>query len=561
MIPQSPTKLPTPPPNPPSDLSLPPSPIYRLFQFGSAECDQFEIPNDDSFESRRPIEQTYFISSQISIHQISCGALHTLLLTTTGKIYSWGCNDDGALGRSTKESESNVSSKESYPGLVPLETPIDMISAGDSHSVACNSKNGVVYLWGVYRNTIGGNMCQPHREPIRWGEEEFRKQRIDKVLSGCNHSLILSDERVYAWGDPDTCVLGRMPLARRKFTQGLYIEALRVKNVVDIYTGGYHSFVKTKKNLKNKETKEKEEKSLIFGWGLNNYGQLGIGTTENTFELKELEFFRNIDIADIQGGEDFTIVLTKEGDVYSFGRCDDGQLGLGEDWEEKVNKLKREKEAKVIIQEEPKPEAKEEHKQKKFEYVTFPIKVDGLEKIDRIFSGSCYNYAISRVKNQVYSWGSGDHYVLGTGKEDQEYAPFTIKPNFYKLEEVVDIKLGGQHVTLITSNVANGWKLPDLEPNVTEVEKIVGKTRGRKPKINSKSKSPSKSMTHSQSKEKEKAIPNDKEEKNISKDRTNKKKEESKKVEETLERNEKKRKLKDNIEDSSKKSLKKTKKN
>ena len=30
---------------------------------------------------------------------------------------------------------------------------------------------------------------------------------------------------------------------------------------------------------------------------------------------------------------------------------------------------------------------------------------------------------------------------------------------------------GGLHVTLITSNVANGWKFPELEDSVREVER------------------------------------------------------------------------------------------
>ena len=555
MIPQSPTKDPS-----------PPSPqTYRLFQFGSAECDQFEIPNDDTFESRRPVEQTYFLSNNIQIHQISCGALHTLVLSTSGQVYSWGCNDDGALGRSTQKEDVSPSlqdpnalqlevAKESSPGLVSLDFPMDMISAGDSHSVACNSKNGLVYLWGVYRNTIGGNMCEPYRSPIRWGEEEFRKREIHKVLSGCNHSLILSEEKVYAWGDPDTCVLGRMPLARRKFAQGLYIEALSVKQVVDIFTGGYHSFVKQKKKLSNKDSKKKEDHTVILAWGLNTYGQLGLGDTENTFKLKEIEEFRDLDIIDIQGGEDYTIALTREGDVYSFGRCDDGQLGLGENWKELVENALKEKDEKFGSIQETKPKAEEVHEEpitKKFEYVNFPLKIQGLEKIDKISAGSCYNYAISRAKNQVYSWGSGDHYVLGNGKEDPEFTPIAIKNTFYKLEEVIEVGLGGQHVTLITSNVANGWKLSQLDEKVFEIDKkLLIKSKGKK------------RSSRSVSKSKERSV------KSVS---VEKKKEPEKKMEEIKDlddgkeedieqRNEKKRKLNDNNEKVEKSELKKTKK-
>jgi len=596
----------------------PPVQIFRLFQYGSAECDQYEIPNDDTFESRRPIEQLFFLSANIKIHQIACGALHTLVLSTTGQVYSWGCNDDGALGRSTlkdssdpivyneaaaldppknppsspslpknplntpeisKNSPDNSNNltvppiqppdvsvaKESAPGLVPLDFPMDMISAGDSHSVACNSKNGLVYMWGVYRNTVGGNMCQPHRAPIRWGEEEFRRKEIQKVLSGCNHSLILSEEKVYVWGDPDTCVLGRMPLARRKMTQGLCIEALSLKQVIDVYTGGYHSFVKQKKKIMNKESKKKEDRTVILAWGLNNYGQLGIGNTENTYKLQEIDMFRDMDVVDIKGGDDFTIVLNRNGEVYSFGRCDDGQLGLGEDWKEKVKVAKKpvkkeEEEKNEEDKEEEKEEEKKEEKkeeeekenkeEKKFNFVNFPVKIEGLEKIDKIYSGSCYSYGISRAQDKVYSWGSGDHYVLGNGREEPEMAPFTIKNTFYKLEQVIEMGLGGQHVTLITSNVANGWKFPELEENVKEIDKkLLVKNRGRKDRRGtSKSKSNSKSKEKSVSKEKTKN-----EGKKLSEVKDVEEKEEKE------ERNQKKRKLVEKEDHSEKKDLKKLK--
>lgn len=71
------------------------------------------------------------------------GSLHNLALTCEGKVYSWGCNDEGALGR---EGQNKL------PGLVPLEHPVDLIACGDSFSVAANSKSGLLYFWGSFRS-------------------------------------------------------------------------------------------------------------------------------------------------------------------------------------------------------------------------------------------------------------------------------------------------------------------------------------------------------------------------------------------------------------------------
>lgn len=62
------------------------------------------------------------------------------------QVYAWGCNDEGALGRKSNDSD------EFLPGLVDgLEhSKIVQVSAGDSHTAALTS-TGEVYVWGVFR--------------------------------------------------------------------------------------------------------------------------------------------------------------------------------------------------------------------------------------------------------------------------------------------------------------------------------------------------------------------------------------------------------------------------
>ena len=56
------------------------------------------------------------------------------------------------MGRNSDEGGSDRA-----PNEVELPMRVDMISAGDSHSIAVNSKLPLVYFWGVYKNT-NGNM-------------------------------------------------------------------------------------------------------------------------------------------------------------------------------------------------------------------------------------------------------------------------------------------------------------------------------------------------------------------------------------------------------------------
>ena len=73
--------------------------------------------------------------------------MHTVCLASDGTVYTWGCNDEGALGRPGAEN-------------VPLKVDdsvmkgITDISAGDSHSIAWNTNSNEIYYWGCYRVSI-----------------------------------------------------------------------------------------------------------------------------------------------------------------------------------------------------------------------------------------------------------------------------------------------------------------------------------------------------------------------------------------------------------------------
>jgi len=63
------------------------------------------------------------------------------------QVFTWGCNDEKALGRPVKED-----GEEFVPGLVSAleDQSVAQLSAGDSHMAAL-LENGDVYAWGVFR--------------------------------------------------------------------------------------------------------------------------------------------------------------------------------------------------------------------------------------------------------------------------------------------------------------------------------------------------------------------------------------------------------------------------
>ena len=72
--------------------------------------------------------------------------MHTLALSTTGHVFSFGCNDEKALGR---EGVENLA-------MPVTRLPMGMtdIVAGDSHSIAYNSEANKSFYWGCYLSLI-----------------------------------------------------------------------------------------------------------------------------------------------------------------------------------------------------------------------------------------------------------------------------------------------------------------------------------------------------------------------------------------------------------------------
>ena len=269
----------------------------QVLSCGSGECEQLGIP--DLFLARLP--RAVALPEEISL--IACGSMHTLALSTEGKVYSWGCNDDGALGRSGTENS---------PGIITGVHGVNKIDAGDSHSVAISSSLKLVYTWGTYRNSEG-NMSLANKFPVEL--TQFSKcKKIADVACGGNHSLLLVDGKVYAWGDSEFGQIGRQSRSRRSVANSLTVESIGAKNATRIFAGRNHSFY--------------QAYGKIYGWGLNNFGQLGDGTTKNTYLPHEIPGLSQYNIVQMQGGENHTLALTDRNVLLAWGRNDNFQLGI-----------------------------------------------------------------------------------------------------------------------------------------------------------------------------------------------------------------------------------------
>lgn len=140
----------------------------EVFTCGSGECGQLAhgVDGDDALSVLRPRIVHFLRDKQVRL--LACGGIHSVAVGNDGRVWTWGCNDDGALGRPTGPVDSEDLGKgmkgdENFPALVgcgpggALEgQQVVQVSCGDSQTL-CLTVDGNVYGWGCYKDKeVGG---------------------------------------------------------------------------------------------------------------------------------------------------------------------------------------------------------------------------------------------------------------------------------------------------------------------------------------------------------------------------------------------------------------------
>ena len=375
-----------------------------VYVFGSGDCGQLGL-GEDVLQAARPKLLPYFQDKEII--QVSAGGLHTLALDASGRVYSWGCNDEKALGHTEPEFQVGmVSFKERTPRMT-------RVSAGDSISVSLDEQ-GRIWSWGTFRDSQGvlGHTAASlfQEEPaLCSGLTQPSSLKFVDIAAGANHLLALTEDRqIWAWGCGEQGQLGRRTSGRIKTS------ALRPTNVTPrrrqpmrvglIVAGSYHS-------LFTDETGQ-----ILCAMGLNNHGQLGLGDNENRVTPEELDWKPDAGtkIIAMGAGEHHSLVLTSDGQCWATGRNDSGQLGIPS------------KSSLSILTRIPN------------------------HSFSQIATGGNHNLALSLDFQRLFSWGYGEMHQLGHGEEEEEREPREIA-SLNSTSKVLSLTAGGQHSVLLTT--------------------------------------------------------------------------------------------------------------
>ncbi|HNZ09306.1 MAG TPA: hypothetical protein PLI88_05250 [Bacillota bacterium] len=238
---------------------------------------------------------------------VACGGDHTIALTDTHVVYTWGYDGYGQLGRTpSEEHPANL------PGAVNLDAFLPAIPvavfAGDSHSLVLMSGGGMV-AWGTnYYGELGAGYTATYTStPV-----SVLITGVEKVTAGDFHTLVQkSSGELYTWGYNWQGQLGDGSLtecATPKHVAG-YDDA------VDFVAKGDSTFV-----VKSDGT--------VWAWGSNSGSYLGTGSTSSKVMVPE-QVENLADIVNVYGGYDYTFAFESDKTMWCWGENGSGQLGDG----------------------------------------------------------------------------------------------------------------------------------------------------------------------------------------------------------------------------------------
>ena len=227
-----------------------------------------------------------------------------MVLSNDKKIYSFGSNYQGQLGLGDYVGKFRPTLIQNLPAI-----PSQIYSGYYTSMILMN--NGQVYAFG---DNSDGHLGLGDTKNINIPTLiKDLLVNIIQVSIGFSHTLALTHNgQVYAFGSNFYGQLGF-----KKDVSNAYIPTLipNLNNIVKISAGKDHSLVLT-------------DNGQVYAFGLNRYGQLGVGFDYFNFGLVLIPEFNNI--VEISAGYKYSLIMTDDGKVYGFGSNKRGRLGLGD---------------------------------------------------------------------------------------------------------------------------------------------------------------------------------------------------------------------------------------
>nr|XP_017211386.1 probable E3 ubiquitin-protein ligase HERC4 [Danio rerio] len=228
----------------------------------------------------------------------------------------------------------------------------------------------------------------------------LENRQVIQIACGDQHSMALTnDGQLFVWGEN---ALGQLGLRKEQAgTQSpRHLQSLCGIPVAQISAGGNHSFVLSLSGV-------------VFGWGGNSAGQLGLGDTTDRFVPTVVNSLKRKKIVSISCGGEHTAALAKGGTVFTFGSGGFGQLGH--------NSFKDEHHPRLVAE------------------------LWG-SKVSQVTCGRNHTLVSTASPKLIYSFGCGMQGQLGNGEQVKQSVPLPVdQPTEYNDEYTIQKLVAGEN--------------------------------------------------------------------------------------------------------------------
>jgi alpha-tubulin suppressor-like RCC1 family protein/cation transport regulator ChaC len=355
--------------------------LYFLFGSGSNQHNQLLLASKHNKANLVNGEDAHKLTEMLlctkrvdkdQVKELVAGGGHSGLLTERGNLYLWGWNKHGQLGSSGKE---EVDNDNDTVGMIQSlnEILVEHAALGFSHSLLIEKNTGKLFAFGDNsRGQVSGMAStEPVTRPVtpdfirnekvvaiaaglfhsaaisstgalwtfgcnRFGQALPRDEeghhfaqfqsdgsvRFCQVVCGRRHSVILDEGgRVWTLGENKHGQLGRSINGAIDGTPRLVEGPLGEKGsrCIAIACGWSHTIA---------TVQTADEKIEFFGWGRNDKGQLGTGSTEFIGTPRKL-FTKVHGSKSVCCGSESTMILDQSGVIRGCGWNEHGNLSIG----------------------------------------------------------------------------------------------------------------------------------------------------------------------------------------------------------------------------------------
>jgi alpha-tubulin suppressor-like RCC1 family protein len=260
-----------------------------------------QLGNNTVISQRTPVS---VLGAVKTFCKVSVGGFHSLAIDKNGRLWAWGNNSNGQLGTNT--SANSALTPVSVLGAIKT---FCHIAGGNSQSIAID-KNGQAWGWGFNGSGQTGDGSATDRlTPVSVAGQ---KKTFCKIASGNGVTLSIDNYgRLWAWGFNGNAQIGDgSTIPKRTPTR-----VCNTRTFCEV-TGANTHVLAIEKN------------GQVWAWGTNTSGQLANNYIASVLTPVSVAGAVKT-FCQINAQVTHSVALDKNGKIWTWGRNDSGQLGIG----------------------------------------------------------------------------------------------------------------------------------------------------------------------------------------------------------------------------------------